>query len=625
MDKAIEAVKAKKVLRGTGDNWDMMVRTHHMRSTVQNEDLHLFASNLYVNRVSFSTMENISPLNDILTCPRALFTLNRDEIRVLRENFKVLVGRICVQFCRNFKFLENIIPKHIEHRFSSEMAEASTVIPLPIINADEKKYNDCVVILQSYEKWIYDIYKKAGQLKQSSQSCTLNNQTTVPVLVDPVQDSTASSNEVYSQQNSATNTTDEPTTQLPCVIDQSPPNQTDTQNSPGERSEQNDAEDTLTGVTVSFGGDQLTRARFDGAKSLLAGAHKPADRFDHCSPFKPAMWHTRASLLQYSYHFLHKAQSSNEKGTLKYFREKYNRRNSTPAKVLDSYEGSEELFLSVGKAYIVSALLHFFGMTSVDDIPTKNKFENNDNQIGESNKRNYFDNAIGKFVDTYVFQGLPSSEDDDFVKNYALCFIYLTLVILQMKDTAAEGDGDRNIINQKLLLSIFKSLGQYSKYAIEMFQSIAQMEVMLPKRQAEEFKWGFFTNWNGGKGRNTEDDLVQEICNRLSKEIVQRMGANKIIGAISKACKAVGGIKVIVEQFNSSTEIHKVSGRHAVRSSMDDENSMIQEILQLCPFNHVQGRKHKSFPNIKRSPTLHLNIVDFHKWIEIQRKRLGAH
>ena len=101
-----------------------------------------------------------------------------------------------------------------------------------------------------------------------------------------------------------------------------------------------------------------------------------------------------------------------------------------------------------------------------------------------------------------------------------------------MKDTAAEGDGDRNLINQKLLLTIFKSLGQYSKHAIEMFHSIAQMEVMLPKKQAEEFKWGFFTNWSGGEGMNIEDDLVQEICNRLSKEIVQRMGANKTIDSI---------------------------------------------------------------------------------------------
>jgi hypothetical protein len=104
MDKAIEAVKEKKTLRGTGDNWDMMIRAHHMRSTAQNQDLHLFASNLYVNRVGFSALENTSPLNDILTCPSNLFTLERNEIPILRENFKVLVGRICTQFCKKFKF-----------------------------------------------------------------------------------------------------------------------------------------------------------------------------------------------------------------------------------------------------------------------------------------------------------------------------------------------------------------------------------------------------------------------------------------------------------------------------------------------------------------------------------------
>ena len=77
MDKAIEAVKEKKTLGGTGDNWDMMIRAHHIRSTAQNQDLHLFTSNLYVNRVSFSALENTSPLNDILTCPRNLFTLQK--------------------------------------------------------------------------------------------------------------------------------------------------------------------------------------------------------------------------------------------------------------------------------------------------------------------------------------------------------------------------------------------------------------------------------------------------------------------------------------------------------------------------------------------------------------------
>ena len=46
---------------------------------------------------------------------------------------------------------------------------------------------------------------------------------------------------------------------------------------------------------------------------------------------------------------------------------------------------------------------------------------------------------------------------------------------MQMKDTAAEGDSNRNVVNQKLVLSVFKSMGAYSKYAIEMFLSTAQI------------------------------------------------------------------------------------------------------------------------------------------------------
>ena len=76
-------------------------------------------------------------------------------------------------------------------------------------------------------------------------------------------------------------------------------------------------------------------------------------------------------------------------------------------------------------------------------------------------------------------------EVDDFVTNYRLCFIFLTILLLQMKDTAAEADGEKNLINQKLLLSVFKSMGAYSKYAIEVFVSIAQIECMLTSRLAE--------------------------------------------------------------------------------------------------------------------------------------------
>ena len=78
-----------------------------------------------------------------------------------------------------------------------------------------------------------------------------------------------------------------------------------------------------------------------------------------------------------------------------------------------------------------------------------------------------------------------NGEEEDYVSNYALCYIFLTILILQLKDTAAEADGERNLINQKLLLSVFKSMGAYSKYALEMFVSIAQIECMLTPRMLE--------------------------------------------------------------------------------------------------------------------------------------------
>lgn len=150
-----------------------------------------------------------------------------------------------------------------------------------------------------------------------------------------------------------------------------------------------------------------------------------------------------------------------------------------------------------------------------------------------------------------------SHDDDDYVMNYGLCFIFLAILILQMKDTAAEADGNRNLVNQKLLLAVFKSMGNYSKYAIEMFINIAQIECLLTPRLSEEFKWGFFVNYRGGAGKNIEDDLAQEIHNKCSKSIVQRMGANKTLNSISKICRATTGINEITEAFDCSVGIHK--------------------------------------------------------------------
>ena len=46
---------------------------------------------------------------------------------------------------------------------------------------------------------------------------------------------------------------------------------------------------------------------------------------------------------------------------------------------------------------------------------------------------------FGKFIDKFPLQRVDVNDfcsDDDYVTNYALCFIFLAILVMQMKDTA---------------------------------------------------------------------------------------------------------------------------------------------------------------------------------------------
>ena len=89
-------------------------------------------------------------------------------------------------------------------------------------------------------------------------------------------------------------------------------------------------------------------------------------------------------------------------------------------------------------------------MNKLDDKQTLNIFP------GDNSKKE-LEEIFRLFVQTYFFQKLPTHEVEDLVTNYSSCMIFITTPLLIMKDTTAEGDGDRNFINQKMLLSRFSS------------------------------------------------------------------------------------------------------------------------------------------------------------------------
>ena len=326
----------------------------------------------------------------------------------------------------------------------------------------------------------------------------------------------------------------------------------------------------------------------------------------------------------------------------------------TPKKVLDNYEGSEQLLLSVGKAYIIEAALEFFGMGELDDTLTQNRFVPNISHKSKEVKQEYFDRVIGDFVDQYLLTDedaevirdhaqseqravriaddhcysmqpdrlttVPAktndtTEEEDYVRNYGFRILEAVMLLLQLKDTTKEGDGKRASINEKVLMMFFKTQNNYSKYAVEMVTTIAQKEIIASPRMAEVIRNETFVNWTGGKSRNIDDDTAIEICNCITKNMVREMGANKTEKAVERATKAAVGVRDIISNYDKVSAITPDSGKHTTRKSTEDEQGMIRDLRGLRPFRKIAGRRHASFPTIDRSAISNIDMEIYHRWI----------
>ena len=139
-------------------------------------------------------------------------------------------------------------------------------------------------------------------------------------------------------------------------------------------------------------------------------------------------------------------------------------------------------------------------------------------------KNEHFEKVLEKFVDYHVFH-LGVTVDDK-VQNYGLSLIELFIVLMQLNDTIHEGDGDRNVINWKYLLWVFKANNKLSKYAIEGMYFLTSVKCMLTHQVSKRVIWGRRTNKKGKIGANMPNGLEMEHTIKSTKNLITSMGTN---------------------------------------------------------------------------------------------------
>ena len=371
---------------------------------------------------------------------------------------------------------------------------------------------------------------------------------------------------------------------------------------------------------------------------------------------------------------MYKTSSASDHGTLYQIRNLIQRRN-VGKKPKKDFNAHDSFFNLVTTSHILAAATEVLGMDNLDDTPCELLVPKDVHTLPKSDRSAILDHICHVIVHSYVDlhhsvkvrvqdpvstvtdssksedgcnesekdtrQGEEEDEDDgeedeneddkdedaahstnsnkgdssqeDNVQAYAKEVMTLGLIYAEFADGIREGDGIRVTRCWKFLMLIFKA-AQRKNYSCEAFALLAQMNFILSPRLSQQLKWSHFINTRGGKGHNIPCDLHMEHLNRVLKDGIKGLGANKTEKAITRLGKCISSFDQILSNFDESLEVHHSADFHTVASLEKDITLVVNELTkQVQPFSFSKGRSHKSV-RVKKSIMKTIDSAKFHLW-----------
>ncbi|KAL5004258.1 hypothetical protein ScPMuIL_017714 [Solemya velum] len=409
---------------------------------------------------------------------------------------------------------------------------------------------------------------------------------------------------------------------------------------------------------VHIGGDQLTRERFSGAKRLRSGALTDKEKFTHLSPITFELFHLQMNVLQMFYKLLYN-NNSTEPGTLYAEKIKLSRTHANGEDVKNHYDDCKELAVSLIDSHVVSAMLNYFAMSSVDSEPKDNFCDDMQDVCNmTNNEKKHFilrvldtflnQNILGDTIKFLVFQEVPQecyemqvllpggvpatlfvpiNNDDnlsdnfseaptDSVYSYAHCVLEVGLAFKCLQMNVKTPNRDNMLPFLKYLMCLLKGHSNYSKYALEILRFLCHQLSLQDKKSAHQVFYGLFVNTKGKTDTFYPADLKMEHIVRLIKGHLRAVSSNKSEKTMSARTESFSGMKKIAKQFDKISGCIHRSTRHKNPSTKSDEHLIIEDLQRVNPFSMQAGRKLPSYPKPVQSPIKKLNKNHLTAWIK---------
>ncbi|VDI47021.1 Hypothetical predicted protein [Mytilus galloprovincialis] len=190
----------------------------------------------------------------------------------------------------------------------------------------------------------------------------------------------------------------------------------------------------------------------------------------------------------------------------------------------------------------------------------------------------------------------------DHIYNYSRSMAWLGLNLLCRRDAVREADGNAMITHWKLdLVHFFAS--KHPKYLILAHMLLASVHGWLPEKLREDIIHNRTVNYGGGIGRNLPMDFMNEILNRLFKELLSCAKGQYTNATIQRCSQIIGPLGEALDTVFDSQVVENELYRHRRRSGNRDEN--VKQLISFLQndklFAFTVGRNHKAFPDFQFS------------------------
>ena len=151
-------IKEGVVFKFWGDNLDKQQHVRDLRSEHQGEMLHMFSLIVGKSRTPAPELPFTGQVSNLRDTSTDYFLPSSSDVVAVKNNLVVLVSRILTEYFTSLTPFSKVVPKHILHRYSSQMSKKSDVVVLDVLMKNEAKHKDMLEIMTTIQDYLGKTY-----------------------------------------------------------------------------------------------------------------------------------------------------------------------------------------------------------------------------------------------------------------------------------------------------------------------------------------------------------------------------------------------------------------------------------------------------------------------------------